>query len=58
VSSVINPLLYVLVCAVIIPTDTRENMMGQEQDKDRNFVSFTRDWHTINSKVAESEITP
>ena len=46
-----------VVCAVIIPADTRENMMGLEQeDKDLSFVSFTSDWHTINPKVTESEI--
>ena len=44
-------------CAVIIPGDTRENTMSQEQeDKDLSFVSFTCDWHAINQKVAESEI--
>lgn len=46
-----------VVCAVIIPADTRENMTGLEQeDKDLSFVSFTCDWHTINPKVTESEI--
>jgi hypothetical protein len=41
----------------IIPGDTRENTMSQEQeDKDLSFVSFTCDWHAINPKVAESEI--
>jgi hypothetical protein len=46
-----------VVCAVIIPADTRENTTSQEQeDKDLSFVSFTCDWHAINPKVAESEI--
>ena len=46
-----------VVCAVIIPADTRENTTGLEQeDKDLSFVSFTCDWHAINPKVAESEI--
>jgi hypothetical protein len=45
------------VCAVIIPSNTRENTMAQEQeDKDLFFISFTCDWHAINPKVAESEI--
>ena len=43
-------------CAVIIPGDTRENTMSQQEDKDLSFVSFTCDWHAINPKVAESEI--
>jgi hypothetical protein len=46
-----------VVCAVIIPANTRENTTAQEQeDKDLSFVSFTCDWHAINPKVAESEI--
>ena len=46
-----------VVCAVIIPSNTRDNMMSQEQEnKDLSFVSFTCDWHAINPKVAESEI--
>jgi len=46
-----------VVCAVIIPANSRENMMSQEQeDKDLSFVSFTCDWHAINPKVAELEI--
>jgi hypothetical protein len=46
-----------VVCAVIIPANTRENMTGLEQeDKDLSFVSFTCDWHAINPKVTESEI--
>jgi hypothetical protein len=46
-----------VVCAVIIPANTRENTTAQEQeDKDLSFVSFTCDWHAINPKVSESEI--
>jgi hypothetical protein len=46
-----------VVCAVIIPANTRENTTGLEQeDRDLSFVSFTCDWHAINPKVAESEI--
>jgi hypothetical protein len=48
---------YPVVCAVIIPANTGENMTGREQeDKDLSFVSFTCDWHAINPKVTESEI--
>jgi hypothetical protein len=46
-----------VVCAVIIPSNTRDNTMSQEQEnKDFSFVSFKCDWHAINPKFAESEI--
>jgi len=46
-----------VVCTVIIPANTEENVTGLEQeDKDLSIVSFTCDWHAINPKVAESEI--
>src|SRR5215208_3654475 len=41
-----------VVCAVIIPANTGENVTGLEQeDKDLSFVSFTCDWHAINPKL-------
>src|SRR5215208_872160 len=46
-----------VVCAVIIPANSGDDTMLQEQEnKDLSFVSFTCDWHAINPKVAESEI--
>jgi hypothetical protein len=48
---------YPVMCAVIIPANTGENTMAQEQeDKDLSFISFTCDWHAINPKITESEI--
>ena len=45
-----------VVCAVIIPANTRENTTGLEQeDKDLSFVSITCDWHAINPKVADQK---